>query len=142
MSFWRKMFFFSSRRRHTSALRDWSSDVCSSDLNRHYFLYIVREFTVVPIALWLLWLLVEIQRAGGGPAHYSPHGSPAFVIFSVITLLFSLYHSYTFLSLAGVIIHVKVLDRPLPSQLIVLAQFALWAGASVVVGFVLIWFAR
>src|SRR5580700_8856835 len=26
-------FFFSSRRRHTRSLRDWSSDVCSSDLN-------------------------------------------------------------------------------------------------------------
>ena len=25
-------FFFSSRRRHTSCSRDWSSDVCSSDL--------------------------------------------------------------------------------------------------------------
>src|SRR6266849_4321317 len=30
-------FFFSSRRRHTSSTRDWSSDVCSSDLpTRHY----------------------------------------------------------------------------------------------------------
>src|SRR5690349_22368455 len=27
-------FFFSSRRRHTRSLRDWSSDVCSSDLGR------------------------------------------------------------------------------------------------------------
>src|SRR5699024_8103524 len=27
-------FFFSSRRRHTRSKRDWSSDVCSSDLNR------------------------------------------------------------------------------------------------------------
>src|SRR5438874_3301376 len=26
------LFFFSSRRRHTISLRDWSSDVCSSDL--------------------------------------------------------------------------------------------------------------
>src|SRR5690606_39561320 len=26
------VFFFSSRRRHTSSSRDWSSDVCSSDL--------------------------------------------------------------------------------------------------------------
>src|SRR5690349_23691936 len=26
------LFFFSSRRRHTRSLRDWSSDVCSSDL--------------------------------------------------------------------------------------------------------------
>src|SRR2546429_4104227 len=30
-------FFFSSRRRHTRCSRDWSSDVCSSDLIiRHY----------------------------------------------------------------------------------------------------------
>src|SRR5438034_11658496 len=28
------MFFFSSRRRHTRSLCDWSSDVCSSDLFR------------------------------------------------------------------------------------------------------------
>src|SRR5439155_16788836 len=27
-------FFFSSRRRHTRWPRDWSSDVCSSDLRR------------------------------------------------------------------------------------------------------------
>src|SRR6266576_869762 len=26
------LFFLSSRRRHTRSLRDWSSDVCSSDL--------------------------------------------------------------------------------------------------------------
>src|SRR5438105_8071340 len=26
-------FFFSSRRRHTRSTRDWSSDVCSSDLD-------------------------------------------------------------------------------------------------------------
>src|SRR2546422_7140988 len=27
-------FFFSSRRRHTRCSRDWSSDVCSSDLSQ------------------------------------------------------------------------------------------------------------
>src|SRR5262245_63507795 len=29
-------FFFSSRRRHTRCLSDWSSDVCSSDLSVVY----------------------------------------------------------------------------------------------------------
>src|SRR5207247_6201457 len=29
---YRSLFFFSSRRRHTRSTRDWSSDVCSSDL--------------------------------------------------------------------------------------------------------------
>src|SRR5437016_10117825 len=28
------LFFFSSRRRHTRLVSDWSSDVCSSDLDR------------------------------------------------------------------------------------------------------------
>src|SRR5687768_17707320 len=30
--FYSFFFFFSSRRRHTRCSRDWSSDVCSSDL--------------------------------------------------------------------------------------------------------------
>src|SRR5699024_11887994 len=30
-------FFFSSRRRHTRSKRDWSSDVCSSDLSLQLF---------------------------------------------------------------------------------------------------------
>jgi len=109
---------------------------------RHYFLYMLREFTAVPMALWLLWLLVEIQRASNGPTHYSPHGSPWFVAFSVIVLGFALYHSYTFLKLAGVIIRLKIFDRPIPSGAIVLAMFGTWAVASAVVGFVLIWFSR
>src|SRR6266536_5086860 len=29
----RKRFFFSSRRQHTKSTRDWSSDLCSSDLS-------------------------------------------------------------------------------------------------------------
>src|SRR5207249_8523891 len=33
-----RLFFFSSRRRHTRSKRDWSSDVCSSDLRQIDFL--------------------------------------------------------------------------------------------------------
>src|SRR2546429_4994013 len=45
---WRLMtrcfFFFSSRRRHTRCSRDWSSDVCSSDLvgEKANYDYLVR----------------------------------------------------------------------------------------------------
>src|SRR3989337_161990 len=35
-------FFFSSRRRHTRCYRDWSSDVCSSDL-------MIRDATVTGV---------------------------------------------------------------------------------------------
>ena len=110
--------------------------------NRHYFWYVVREFTALPLAIWLLWLLVEIRRAHDGAAdYYAPH-SAAFIVFSVVVLAFALYHSVTFLSLSGLIIRVKLLDKTVPSRVVSLAMFGLWAVASVVVGFVLIWFAR
>ena len=35
-------FFFSSRRRHTRYWRDWSSDVCSSDLRRNAARHVKR----------------------------------------------------------------------------------------------------
>src|SRR5690606_13293913 len=37
-------FFFSSRRRHTRFSRDWSSDVCSSDLQAGDFPHISHPF--------------------------------------------------------------------------------------------------
>src|SRR5207247_3947495 len=40
-------FFFSSRRRHTRSTRDWSSDVCSSDLS---FTYAERLFIALGAA--------------------------------------------------------------------------------------------
>src|SRR5690606_40772329 len=35
-------FFFSSRRRHTRFSRDWSSDVCSSDLRQWFEFRVTR----------------------------------------------------------------------------------------------------
>src|SRR5215510_13398332 len=58
-------FFFSSRRRHTRWPRDWSSDVCSSDLAAtHRFLTLVARFDEAGVwadqgartcAHWLSW---------------------------------------------------------------------------------------
>src|SRR3712207_7691871 len=39
-------FFFSSRRRHTRYWRDWSSDVCSSDLRQRETRHRIVEATV------------------------------------------------------------------------------------------------
>src|SRR2546421_5640808 len=41
-------FFFSSRRRHTRSDRDWSSDVCSSDLKQRDDAHPHRDAHVVP----------------------------------------------------------------------------------------------
>src|SRR5690606_40024504 len=56
--------FFSSRRRHTRFSRDWSSDVCSSDLERDYLtegFYAPRREDELVCPDLFLDQLVEIQ---------------------------------------------------------------------------------
>src|SRR5207249_5926511 len=62
-------FFFSSRRRHTRSKRDWSSDVCSSDLRErladHWRFYVgAAAGLVVAVALGAVLLL-----GGSHPGH-------------------------------------------------------------------------
>src|SRR5574341_4498 len=45
-----RSFFFSSRRRHTRLVGDWSSDVCSSDLQRHGLRRLSRQVPAPPAA--------------------------------------------------------------------------------------------
>src|SRR5207245_4465768 len=59
-SFW--FFFFSSRRRHTRCYRDWSSDVCSSDLGSQE-----GDLRLVVVAQVLAAVVVPVANAGRGP---------------------------------------------------------------------------
>src|SRR3712207_9156811 len=63
------LFFFSSRRRHTRYWRDWSSDVCSSDLDRaaalerHMEFFNTHPYVAAPIIG--VTLALEEERANG-----------------------------------------------------------------------------
>src|SRR5438105_7278343 len=61
-------FFFSSRRRHTRSTRDWSSDVCSSDLN----LLGIKEPAAVQIAAVWIELLILAALAAVGFWRWNP----------------------------------------------------------------------
>src|SRR5205809_8127617 len=80
------MFFFSSRRRHTRCSRDWSSDVCSSDLGEIAGMsvdyestrgYVGADYRTIPDGdQWteLSWRRSEERRVGkecraGGTRH-------------------------------------------------------------------------
>lgn len=106
--------------------------------NRRYFMYMLREFTAVPIAIWMLWFLVEIASARGGGASYRPPQSPAFVVFSIVCLAFALWHSFTFLQLSGLIVRIPLGHRTVPAGVIVAASFGLLVLATIVVGGLLI----
>ena len=106
------------------------------------FAYMAREFTAVPIAAWWFWFLVEIARAKSGPNGYAPHVSTAFVVFSIVCLLFALFHSYTFLSLAGLILRIPVGLKTVPPRLIATLAFSAFFVASAVIAALLVYFGR
>src|SRR3989449_5694062 len=56
-------FFFSSRRRHTRCSRDWSSDVCSSDLSRSIVDAVSHFRARDPERVERLWQRIEGYRA-------------------------------------------------------------------------------
>ncbi len=94
--------------------------------NRNYFLYMVREFTAIPIALWALWFLISVARL-------EPPGGPLFAVFSVICLGFALWHSYTFLNLAGLIMRIPMGERDVPGRVVTAGAFGAIAVLSVVI---------
>src|SRR5690606_39584354 len=52
------LFFFSSRRRHTRFSRDWSSDVCSSDLQVQSALN-KGNWTAIILTVVACWFLIQ-----------------------------------------------------------------------------------
>jgi fumarate reductase subunit C len=106
--------------------------------NRRYVFYMVREFTSIPIAVWVILFVVEISRLGGGKAGYQPFGGPIWIVFSLICLVFALWHSVTFLGLAGRIIRIPLGDTFVPPRFIVGAMFGLLFVATILIGALLV----
>src|SRR5699024_11350775 len=63
-------FFFSSRRRHTRSKRDWSSDVCSSDLG-----FVKKEDVPMGEFRWIT--LVSSDEEDGTELLLEPNNHPA-----------------------------------------------------------------
>jgi len=107
--------------------------------SRGYVLYIVRELSAVPIAAWWVLFLVELARMRQGSGGYQPLGGPVFVAVSVVCLAAALWHSCTFLSLAGLIMRIPLGERTVPGRTIVGAAFSGFAVLTAVVAGLVIW---
>src|SRR6266513_3411772 len=104
-------FFFSSRRRHTRSKRDWSSDVCSSDL----MVTKVSEILLVPNSSPAKSVKEFVEFARQGQLNYASVG------------VGSLAHlaSELFLSLAGVrMTHIPYRSVPQAQQAVMTGEVA------------------
>ena len=88
-----------------------------------YFLYMVRESTVIFMVAWLVWFIFQVAALKLG-RYEPPTGEDyAFIAFSVVCLFFTLWHAVTFLNLSGLILRVPIGDRYLPAAAIKAVAF-------------------
>src|SRR5712664_4338017 len=94
------IFFFSSRRRHTRSDRDWSADVCSSDLNRGEY---EARHVILAAGAWLPGLLEadlarlrsEERRVGKEcRSRWSPYHSQKKRKFRTFGAVFDVLHGF------------------------------------------------
>ncbi|HEY8680171.1 MAG TPA: hypothetical protein VIN01_03870 [Candidatus Dormibacteraeota bacterium] len=103
-----------------------------------YFLYMVREFTVVFMVAWLLWFLYEVWLLKQ-KSFVSLTGNYAVLVFSLVCLFFTLWHAVTFLNLSGLILRVPLGDRFLPATAVKGAAFGGLAFVTVVGGAIMVY---
>ena len=106
--------------------------------SRGYVLYIVRELSALPVAIWWLLFLVEVSRLRGGASGYHPLEG-WFVAVSVVCLVAAVWHSYTFLNLAGLIMRIPLGEGNVRPRTIVGAAFNGFGAVTAVVAALLIW---
>ena len=104
-----------------------------------YVRYMLREFSCALIGAYVLVLVTGIWRLSQGQAAYDAWlarlDSPAGRIFSVVALLFALYHTYTWFEVTPKAMPLAVNGRKVPGSLIVLGHWAGFIVASAVVWF-------
>lgn len=107
-----------------------------------YVRFVIREFTCVFIAAYVILLLILVVRIAAGPAAYEAYllwlRSPALVGFHVVALAAVVYHTLTWLRLAPLAVVVRVRGRRVPPSVIIAGNIAAWIVISAVLSWVLL----
>ncbi|MGQ0578185.1 MAG: fumarate reductase subunit C [Betaproteobacteria bacterium] len=110
--------------------------ITSEWIFRHprYLRYMVREFSCLFIGGWTLLMVWGLKALSEGPAAWAAFlellGSPASIVFHLLTLAFAAYHSITWFNLTPKALPVQRGEEFLPDGVISGAHFAAWAVVS------------
>ena len=107
-----------------------------------YFLFMLREFSSVFIAAFLLVYLCQISQLTEGPQAYRAFAqklsSPGWILFHLVALLFALYHSITWFQSSAVVLELRLGERIVPRRVVTALHVGAWAAASLGVLFLFI----
>ena len=107
-----------------------------------YTKFMIREFTAVFLALYLVCLLLFVMRLPEGAeamaAHFAALKSPGWITFHVVALLFSLYHTITWFNLTPQVMVIWRGEEKVPGWLLAGGNYVAWIAVSLVVGWILL----
>jgi fumarate reductase subunit C len=110
--------------------------------NPRYFMYMVREFTAVFAALWVVVFLTQIPLMAGGPEAHSRWlatvRSPGWILFSLVSLAFVLYHAWTWFNVMGTTIYVRLGKKATPASTLIASIILVWVVVSVMIAYILV----
>ena len=102
-----------------------------------YLLFMLRELSSVFIAIFLVVYLVQIYQLTRGPDAYVAFAqklsAPGWVIFHILALLFSIFHSITWFQSTAVVMPLRIGARELPRQLMTALNIAALFAVSIVI---------
>jgi len=102
-----------------------------------YVRYMAREFSCLFIGAYTLMLVVGLRRLAEGPEAYAGFlealTSPAAIVFHLLALAFSAYHSITWFRLTPKALPVQLGEKFLPDRVISGAHYAGWGIVSILV---------
>ena len=102
-----------------------------------YRIFILREFSAVFLAGYMVVLLLLVMNVHDGPAAFSDFvdtlESPGFMVFNTIALLFALLHTVTWFMAVPSAMQLRRGEEKVPPLVLIGAAYTLMLGASVVV---------
>jgi len=109
---------------------------------KNYFLFMVRELSAVFVGLFALICLVGVYRLSQGEDTYQLYLSalqtPAARVLFVVILLFSLYHTLTWIHLTPMIMVVRIGSKTVPPILVLIASYLAWMVISLILFYLLV----
>ena len=102
-----------------------------------YLLFMLRELSSVFIAIFLVVFLIQVYQLTRGPEAYVAFArnlsSPGWVIFHVLALLFSVFHSITWFQSTAVVMPLRIGGRELPRELMTALNIGALIAVSIVI---------
>lgn len=107
-----------------------------------YLKFILRELSSVPVAYFVVLILLQLRALTQGPDAYAAFQAclqtPVAIVLNVISFFFVLFHTITWFNLAPRAIVVRVRGKRMPDRLIAGSNYVAWLVVSVVVAWLIL----